>query len=191
MNDIRPSGPAHEATSRERSIDWEGVLVLVRRTVCVHLRATERDEVDDLTAEAAIRVIRAVRLEPPRNLDALATAIAQRTCADYVRRCRRQAALQKAVLTGGTHDAASRRAGSGDELDRLRFVILEFFDGTPCAELANVFFAGRNWKDWAREIGGSHEAERQKWSRCVKKLRAAARKCGTLSVWIGREDERE
>lgn len=183
MND-RPSGPTHETSSQERATDWAGVLVLVRRTVSVHVRHGERDQIEDITQEASLRVIRAIRRQPARNVEALATHIAQKACADYVRRRRREAALEKALIASAGHDFPSLRPASGDVLDRLRFVVLEFFGESPCGELAKAFFAGTNWKQYADGAGTEHSAERKKWSRCVEKLRAAARKGGALVAWM-------
>lgn len=195
MDETSPSGKPPDASTVESEIDWAEVLNLVRRTVGVHLRRSELHETDDLADEALVRVLRAVRLQPPRNIEALATRIAQRTCADYIRRRRRQAALHQALLSEAGHDSSSLARPGDDDLDRLRFVTLEFFradEGTPCGELARAFFSEINWKDWAAGVGRSHDAVRQEWSRCVKKLQTAARRRGPLFEWMkSDEDDRE
>lgn len=187
MDDLWSPAPSSGASTVESQIDWAEVLGFVRRTVAANLHRSESHQVNDLADEALVRVLRAVRLEPPRNLEALATRISQRTCADYVRRRRRRTALHEALRFEAGDDCSSLSSTGSDDVDRMRFVTLEFFradEGTSCGDLARAYFSEMDWKDWAVRAGRSHAAVRQEWSRCVKKLRAAARAGGPLFEWM-------
>lgn len=186
MDETNPPGDPNRAPSVESTIDWTEVLKLVRRTIGVRLYRTEMHEIDELAAEAWVRVLRAVKLQSPDNLEAFATTIAQNTHIDFVRRRQRQAALHDALLAEGRCDASPSR---GDELERLRFLALEFFRGTSCGELAEAYFSEVTWKQHAARVGRSPDAVRKEWERCVMKLRAAARKAGSRFAWMGRAED--
>jgi len=144
---------------------------------------TEED-VQDATQDATLRLIRFLRREEARNLDALLNVICQRTAVDVIRSKRRGPALvpiQEDTPDEETPDHPAVVTPKDDlpgvsNLDRLRFLVLEFFRGSEvCLKLARAYFDQRNWKEVAEEIRSSHAAVRQQWSRCVAKLRAVAR----------------
>src|SRR5262249_54313514 len=74
-------------------------------------------------------------------------------------------------------DPTARADEPGDPLERLEFVVVEFFTARDarCRELAVAFFAGDDWKAVALAEGRSHDVIRKQWSRCLGILRETAR----------------
>lgn len=158
----------------EDGIDWTKTYALLCGAVSAQLRPEERRDVEDVASEALVRLCRALRRSPPRSLEALAVTIAQRTCADYIRR---------RIWTRRLHDALAREPVSPDGRaedwhERFRFVVLEYFGSSPCGSLATDYFAGLDWRSVATRNGESPDAVRQRWKRCLDRLRAAARRSG-------------
>lgn len=168
-------------------ISWGPAREFLHRCLARTLFRTDPADLEDLTQEALVRLLRACRAREPQNLQALMRAIARRTAIDFIRRRERWARL---VCRFANAEAHAVPAGDpppdtgGDPLERVRFLVREFFAqrNRLCAELAEAFFAERNWQAVAEERRCSSEAVRQQWSRCVKALREAVRRgpCPTL-----------
>jgi len=145
----------------------------VRRHLARRAGSEDRAHLEDLTQEACVRLLRALRRESAEDLDALAFVIAQRTWVDFVRRRTRW----RRVFAGGEERDAmaaaeeSEWAGSGE---RLRFIVLALFEREgrdACRELALAYFAEMDWKTVAAAFNQSHAAVRKRWSRCVEDVR--------------------
>src|SRR2546426_7198473 len=184
-----PSGdaPAAGATS-ESEIRWDEATQFLRRRLDYELPTRARHQLDDLVQESLVRLLRAVRREPVENLEALMTEIARRTAIDCLRRRTRWSALLSPAepAIDEVPDPTARPDDLGDPVERLHFVVLEFFTvrEARCRELAVAFFAEQDWKLVAEGQGRSHRAVRKQWSRCLELLRAAARSDpGLLMDW--------
>jgi len=164
-----------------------------RRTLLQHLRrhaaGRDPDQLEDLAQEACVRLLRAVRREPARDVDGLMASLAHRTWVDHVRRWRRAQArfgLSDQDLdaladpaAGGGSDPTSDDPSLGHLLDRLELVVQEVFVGAgaeACADLARAFFAGRDWRQVADDLGVDHATVRKRWSRCLARVRDALRR---------------
>lgn len=171
--------PRPLAAASETEIRWSEAVIFLRRRLGYELPASVRTHLDDLVQESLVRLLRAVRRERVDNVEALMTEIARRTAIDCLRRNTRWSA----IVTGDSSeidqvpDPASRSAPLGDPVERLQFVVLEFFTEreTRCQELATAYFAEQDWKEVASRCGRSHDAVRKQWSRCLELLRQAAR----------------
>jgi RNA polymerase sigma factor (sigma-70 family) len=182
--------PRSPGAASETEIQWDEAVAFLRRRLGYELPASARPHLDDLVQESLVRLLRAVRREPVDNLEALMTEIARRAAIDCLRRNTRWSA----ILAGDTPDLeqVADPAGAGtrlsDPVERLQFVVLEFFTvrEARCQELANAYFAEQDWKVVASRSGRSHDAVRKQWSRCLEMLRQAARdEFGPLMECLG------
>ena len=184
---------SHEVTesrgaANEFEIHWEEAAGFVRRRLRIELRGAAADVIDDLLQESLVRLLRAVRREPIQNVEALMTEIARRTAVDWLRRrIRWKVLIDPALSAEDVRVPAPSPSELGDPLERLQFVVVEFFGSgeSGCRELALAFFADQDWKKVAGSRGRSHEAVRKQWSRCLGLLREAAqRDGGPLMEWM-------
>ncbi len=176
------------AVSTEFQVHWTEAREFLCRRLRHELRGRDRDDLQDLTQEALTRLLRAIRRDGARSLEALMTAIARRTAIDHFRRRRWAAQFDPLPdVEGGPGTPAGPAPDEfGDPVERLRFVVLEFFaaHGSACHELALAFFDRRDWHCVARGTGRNYEAVRRQWTRCVSALRSEARRSpGRLTDW--------
>lgn len=153
------------------------------------LGARHADDHEDLAQEALVRLLRVLRREPVRNLEALMNTLADRVVIQHDRRRRRWSILVQ-PFDPAAHDrpdpSTRAQAALGDPVHRLRFTVLEFFAAhhSPCAELARAFFARTPWEKVAAAAGLNPDAVRRRWSRCLDRLRDATRRGdGPLLEW--------
>ncbi len=164
--------------ANETEVRWDQASAFVRRRLEFELPPSSRGLIDDLAQECMVKLLRFVRREPVQNLEALLTQLARRTAIDALRRRTRWSAL----VSGDEDDVAlaadpKAHAGRlGDPLERLQFVVLEYFTAREarCLELAKAYFAEMDWKAVAAAQGRSHDGIRKQWSRCIELLRSAA-----------------
>ncbi len=177
----RPNAPPSD-------LDWSEVRNIAARFVRHRLREGRADLVDELAQDATVRLFRMSLRSPIRSVEAALNTIADAVVADWVRGRRRW----KKYFTPWTDDLESvadlRAFGAcdiGDPMERLRFVVIEFFERAhaPCAELARQFFAKVSWKALAEARGRSHAGILQLWSRCVRRLREALAAHGEPLAW--------
>jgi len=178
-NEMRPTDARGAASEVE--IHWDEAADFVRRRLRLVLRAAPADTIDDLVQESLVRLLRVVRREPVENVEALMTEIARRTAVDWLRRRTRwNALIDPASPPGDLADRVAAPVEGGDPLERLRFVVVEFFavGESGCRELAVAHARGR-----------SHDAVRKQWSRCLRLLREAAREeRSPLMEWMDQGD---
>jgi len=188
-------GSVPPAPSAETEIDWASARIFLQRALRCSLDRVEPDLVQDLTQEALVRLLRAVRREEPMNLDALMTEIARRTRIDFIRKRRTWSAI-----LGPLDESDSNRPDAhgsapdqlGDPCERLEFVVTEFFRmrHAPCLELARRYFDEQDWVAVAADLGRGNDAVRQQWSRCLAMLRkASADNPGLLAAWAAPTDQ--
>jgi RNA polymerase sigma factor (sigma-70 family) len=173
------SSPASVTLEGSASVDWNAAREFLHRQLSIALDRVDPAEIQDLTQEALIGLVGAVRREPPRNLEALMTTIARRTGIDYIRRRRTWSRVMTPMEESHAERPDPRAADPetmGDPKERLAFIVLEFFrvQSAPCYELAEYRFAGVDWKDVGEKTHRSHAAIRKQWERCVAMLRKCA-----------------
>ncbi len=176
----------------EPPFDWEEARRFLRERIAAQLRPLDGAALDDLTQEALVRLLRAVRRQEATNPNGLMYEVARRTCIDLIRRRRRWAQIVRPMRDSDAPAAPGPfdGAGLGDPVERIRFTVLEYFrvHDAPCREAAENYFAGMDWQSVAARLGKSHAAIRKQWSRCVQRLREAARKNpGWFAEWLDEE----
>ncbi len=191
MHEDRGRGPAGVPPA-EQEIHWDRARAFARQRLSFELPGPAHGLLDDLTQECLVRLLRVVRRERVVNVEALLTVLARRTAVDALRRRSRWRALvtsdEAAIALAA--DPEARVGEPGDPLERLRFVVVEYFvaHDARCRELAVAYFSGRDWKAVADSSGRSHDLIRKQWSRCLELLRAAARdERGPLLEWTRNE----
>ena len=185
---MRPDDQGSAASAQETHIRWGEASAFVRRRLQYELPSSSHGLIDDLVQECMVRMLRFVRRERVLNLEALLTEMARRTAIDALRRRTRWSALvtsdDEAVAV--LPDPHARADEPGDPLERLQFVVVEYFTqrDARCRELAVAFFAGDDWKAVALAERRSHDVIRKQWSRCLGLLRQAAHdEKGPLMDW--------
>lgn len=177
----------------ERPLDWPALRVSVRRRLAYHLQGWAPEEIEDATQDVLFKVLRFLdRAGDPENLEGLLTVIARRTAVERIRaRARRPASTPLAEGTAATlDDAARQELARLEELTAWRaFQVIEFFRAqrSPCVELAEARARGVDFKRLAAETRQSHAALLQRWSRCMRRLRAAI--AGGQLSWNGPEED--
>ena len=189
---MRPADEGSAASTQETIIRWGEASAFVRRRLQYELPSSSHGLIDDLVQECLVRMLRYVRRERVQNVEALLTEMARRTAIDALRRRTRWSAL----VTGDDETVAllpdpnARTDEPGDPLERLQFVVVEYFTqrDARCKELAVAFFAGDDWKAVAVAERRSHDVIRKQWSRCLGLLREAAKdEKGPLLDWAQKE----
>ncbi len=131
----------------ENEIDWEKACKGLRSRIARKLDRLDPDKIEDLVQEASVRLLRVVRQEGARNLEALMNVIAHGTSVDFLRR-RRAWSLLLEPMTEVTMNrptlGAANAAVMGDPLERVQFVVLQLFreHNAPCGDLARFYFNG-------------------------------------------------
>lgn len=172
-------------------IDWDHARQLMRGVISRQLHSVDPSTVEDLTQEALVRFLRALRREAPREPDALATSVAKRTAIDHLRSKTRWKLIVEPMSDAVEDNAASTATPPdqfGDPVTRVRFLVMEFFreNSARCLELAHEYFQENDWKTVGARLGSSHGAVRRQWSRCVDTLREALQRnpaMAELSDW--------
>jgi DNA-directed RNA polymerase specialized sigma24 family protein len=170
-------------------LDWQELRASIRRRVSYLLRGWTAEEIEDVTQDVVFKVLRFLeRSGPADNLEGLITVIARRTAVERIRiRARRPAHEPMSEDTAVTlDDAARHELAELEELVAWRaFQVTEFFRAhhAPCLELAAARARGVDFKRLAEETRQSHLALLQRWSRCMRRLRAAI--AGGKIPWDG------
>lgn len=177
----------------EHSFDWEQLRASVRRRIAFHLQGWPAEEIDDATQDVLFKLLRFLdRSGPPDNVDGLLTVIARRTAVERIRARSRRPALEGVQEDSAvTLDEAARHELAQLE-ERVRwkaFQVIEFFreNQAPCLELAEARAQGIDLKQVAADTQQSHAALLQRWSRCMRRLRAAI--LGGKLRWDEPEDD--
>ena len=186
-----PADDEAAASAQETRIRWDEACAFVRQRLQFELPPSSQGLIDDLVQECMVRMLRFVRRERVQNMEALLTEMARRTAIDALRRRTRWSALVTSDddAIAAAPDPNARADEPGDPLERLQFVVVEYFTqhDARCRELAVAFFAGDDWKAVALAERRSHDVIRKQWSRCLGFLRQAAHdEPGPLMDWVRR-----
>lgn len=163
----------------EPAYDWQDLSASIQRRLRFHLRGWPDAEVDDAAQDVLYKVLRFLdRSGAPDNLDGLVTVIARRTAVERIRaRSRRPAHEPVAEHSVATPDDSARRelAELEEQAAWRAFLVIEFFreKHAPCVELAEARAHGVDFKVLSERTKQSHLALLQRWSRCMRRLRAA------------------
>jgi len=176
---------------REEAIDWKEAARFLRSCLAARDPSLQPTDVDELTQEAVIRLLRAVRRGEVTNLNGLMYKIVHDTRVDFTRRGVRDRA-RRGLPPGGIEALPAPSPGSGiDPIELIRFIVLEFFrvHHSACRELAEIYFERGDWQSVATRLGRTHAAVRKQWSRCVQRLREeAARNPSWRADFLRRDD---
>lgn len=137
-------------------------------------------DLDDIAADAWIRLDRALGREPAQNLEALMTSVAWRAWVDF---CRKKAAERRALGQSVDIDEMElaipeeERAIDPDALATWRFAMSEWFQRNQpqCLDPARTVFEGRTWGELAEALGAKPNSLAKRWQRCRESFLAAAR----------------
>jgi DNA-directed RNA polymerase specialized sigma24 family protein len=165
-------------TESEQPINWEYARAFILSYLRRRLDGVDPSDIQDVTQEAMVRLIRVSRTAQIRNLEALMLKIARRCSVDFFRKRQRWQVMSEPIevhiesVADPRSDPPSRL---GDPKERIEFIVLEFFHGRSeiCWSLAMAFFEGRSWTSVARALSKSPEAIRKQWERCRLMLRKA------------------
>jgi RNA polymerase sigma factor (sigma-70 family) len=174
----RTGAPRPAAVLVSEPPDWNRLTSLAGRCIGHVLPGSNDELIEDLSQEAMVRVMRALRATQARNIEALTSEIARRTAIDHLRSRRRWEALVGPWTEEAEETAGPPRHGPpGDPLERARFAILGLFERerSACLELAQQYFSDQSWSEVSERLGRTTDALRKQWSRCVAALRKAVR----------------
>jgi RNA polymerase sigma factor (sigma-70 family) len=171
-------------------IDWHAARRFMRNCLRENMGTSDPADLDDLVQEALIRLLRAVRKEPVREVEALMRTIARRTAIDLIRRRRRWKSVRQQLdqtEAGSPLVAPALLTDAADPLDRIRFVVLEFFGGSEssCSKLAQAYFEAKKWEAVATHLQESVVVVRKRWSRCLAQLRERAMQDPSFASLVG------
>ncbi len=176
--------------------DWPEAARFLRARLRRLLPGCQAVDIEDLTQEALIDLVRTSRHERIRNLDALLNTLARRKAIDLVRRRDRWSALVRPLSDGDDDDSPARWRGT-DPAERLAFVVLQFFarERSSCEPLARAFLAGHDWVQVGAALHLEGAAVRKQWSRCVAHLRRTLKGGAVASgdpwTWLNRHEGRD
>src|SRR5204862_2755988 len=127
----------NQESATEQTIDWDDARRRLSAGIAYHLGRSSPQDLEDLTSEGLIQLLRVIRQEGVRNVSGLITVIARTTAIDEIRHRQRETVRHAEI--------ESPMAGLGDSgTDRtstLWFVMIEFFRTrkAPCHTLALRF----------------------------------------------------
>lgn len=164
-------------SQQEASPDyWKATREQLYRRLRRKLRWEDRDVIEDLTQEALIRFLRCGRKQEVRHREGLLTRICERVAADFIRRRTRR---RREVELGfeRAERLPSDRAfhpEAGDPVERLCFLVLSHLEAEDPSghRMVEAYLSGTSWVTLAEDTGTSYSAIRQRWSRCIRRLRS-------------------
>jgi hypothetical protein len=177
--------PTPAESKRETDVHWGEARAFLQRVIRHRLGHADPALLEDLTQEALVRLLRALRHEGARNLEGLMTEIARRTAIDWIRTRQRWGRMVRPLddeVEEPPDLATPKPEEFGDPNERTRFVVLEYFHARSpgCHTLAVAFFQDEDWQTVAGRTGQGYAAVRKQWSRCIDALRQAARSGGDI-----------
>ncbi len=170
---------AGDAPATQGTLDWDATRRQLAAVLGRLAGSVNAPQLDDLTQEACIRLLRAMRRGGVREPEGMLVTVARRTWIDHLRRRRRQRQRFVAMpehLDPPADTDEPLRADLGDLAERLELVVQEVFvreGADACLTLAHAYFAAQDWKQVAAAAGDGYDAVRKRWSRCLVLVRRA------------------
>lgn len=171
----------HHGSGRRRGrqeANWKGIRSEVEAIVAARLRRAPREEIEDATQEAMLQLLQHREREPVVDLERLAARIASCRGVDGVRARSRHRARHAEPREGMTvEDLTAPKTAMGRSREAsldvswillVDLLVCEFPRGV--AHLVGRL-EGLAPRDIAERLHLSPEAERQTWSRCMRKAR--------------------
>src|SRR5262249_43586051 len=138
--------PTPPSVRLEAEVDWTEARRFIQSVIRHQLGHADPARIEDLTQEALVHLLRALRREGARNLEGLMTVIARRTAIDAIRTRVRWDPLVRPLddeRDDPPDPTTIHPEAFGDPDERIRFTVLQFFEGRSpgCRLLAEAFFA--------------------------------------------------
>ena len=162
----------------ETHIDWKAVQARARSCLAPRLGGFCIDDIEDAAAKVREECLQFVRRSgPPRSIDAIVYVIAQRVAADEIkRRVRERRALGSSDVISVLHPPND--LDLYEAIETTVFLIRGYYllKHAPCVELLDVKLQGVTFEAHARSRGLNPGQVRQRWERCMQKVREAVRR---------------
>jgi hypothetical protein len=170
----------------ENEVDWAHCMRFLR-AFFQRKRGIRREEIDELRSESLAGLVRAIRRERPRNVEALMNRIAE---CDWLDHLERRYAIPRHVpiesVVRGIAELPPSDFRDGLDLEGFKvFMQRQWFERmgrVKCSAIATAIYdAHQTLKGFALGAGLSYEKVRQDWSRCKRAFEAAVT-AGTVSL---------
>jgi DNA-directed RNA polymerase specialized sigma24 family protein len=164
-------------------IDYREARERMSRVIADTARGILREQLEDVTHEALVGLVRAIRRQKPESLEALQVVIAKRAAIDWIREQKRERLL---VPSDGLVDRIAGR-DLAQETQHMFWVVREYFlqSADDCVPLFDARFEGHEFDELARAASRTSAAMRKQWSRCCEKAREALlAEGGALADWV-------
>lgn len=164
------------------SLEWLQLLELARQRLRARLRDWPMQDIDDLAQDVMANTLDFVRRNgPPRSPEGLVSVIARRRAADAIQdeemARHREISLDSVTPTLEGPLSESELAEILEEQAWTAFVVSAFFRSAAahreCMAIAEAKRDGIDLRQFAEVRGQSHDAVRQRWSRCLDSLEEA------------------
>jgi len=165
----------------EDGIDWKAVHALARRILFFRMRGFSIEDVEDAAQKTCTECLGFVREQAPRSIDAIVHVIAARIAADEIKRRVRDRKVLVAQIVDELHPPQD--GDLYDAIERTVFLIRGYYllRHAPCVELLDVRLGGGTFEAHARSRGVPSAQVRQRWERCMGKVREAVQR-GRLRI---------
>ena len=186
--------PTSPRPLQEQDIDWRDAHERLRRYARSRMALRPDEVIEDVAAEAVVRLIRMVRQGPVLHYHGAIRTCGERAVQDFVRRWMRKESRQGGWSEGQVHSssqAASLARAQDDPLERMAFVVRAVLGrrNAACLELFDAFTQLRDWGAVAEAAGRGHDAVRKQWQRCREVVEQVVRSDRTaLLEWIYEHD---
>lgn len=163
--------------------DCEEASGRLKRVIASKARGISREDLEDCAGEALVRLVRALRRERPRSLEALQVTIAKRVAFDWIRdqKHRRLHVREDNILD----NVPSRDLSN--ETRHMFWLVREYFcqAAVDCVPLLDARLQGYEWEEVARDVQKTSVGVRQQWTRCCEKARSALMaEGGMIARWL-------
>jgi len=174
--------PPQAPVDAEAGIDWKAVHALARRILLSRMRGFPIEDIEDAAQKTCKDCLLFVRkYGAPRSIDGIVNVIAACTAADEIKRRVRDRKLVVAELVDALHP--QQDGDLYDAIETTVFLIRGYYllRHAPCVELLDVRLGGGTFEAHARTHDLNSAQVRQRWERCMGKVREAVRR-GRLRI---------
>ncbi len=168
--------------TRLENIDWKTIELSLRRYLARRVGDFGRATIDDMVQEILLELVKVCGKEDVEEPARMAFSIARFRLIDRLKKVQRERGRSDELEDETLGDPASAAGsalpiGGASRIERIRFVLLEFFrrrNMDECRRLARLVLDRHDWRSIAESEGApaaTQQTLRQRWSRCVKTLR--------------------